>query len=169
MAPALRHRNLPQLLLESREALMGHFRPLLNAEGVTDQQWRILRALLLDGPQEPHQLCARCAISSPSITGVLQRMEEAGWLRRERMAEDARRVKVSLTARSRRLGERLLPAVEARYAQLEAALGVSRLHQVYDDLDALMASLALLSDAAAAGGDDARAARPARRRAPATR
>jgi homoprotocatechuate degradation regulator HpaR len=166
MPPALRHRNLPQLLLESREALMGHFRPLLNAQGVTDQQWRILRTLLLEGPLEPHQLCVRCALSSPSLTGVLQRMEEAGWIRRERMAEDGRRLKVSVTARSRRLGGRLLPAIEARYAQLEAALGVARLQQVYDDLDALMASLGALAapgEAAVPGVAVARAPRAAAR------
>lgn len=46
MTSPLRHRNLPQLLLQSREALMQRFRPMLNELGVTEQQWRILRALL---------------------------------------------------------------------------------------------------------------------------
>ena len=53
---------------------MAQFRPILNENGVTEQQWRIVRALLMHGPLEPRQLCTLCQISSPSIVGVLQRM-----------------------------------------------------------------------------------------------
>src|SRR5215470_20003508 len=109
-APPPRHRNLPQLMLQAREALMAQFRPILNENGLTEQQWRVLRALLLNGPLEPRHLCALCQISSPSITGVLVRMEEAGLVQRERMEDDQRRLKVSVTARSRQLGRRMLPA-----------------------------------------------------------
>ena len=78
MSIASRHRNLPQLMLQAREALMAQFRPILNENGVTEQQWRIVRALLLHGALEPRQLCELCQISSPSIVGVLLRMEEIG-------------------------------------------------------------------------------------------
>lgn len=130
----MRHRNLPRLLLQAREALMAQFRPLLQAEGLTEQQWRILRALLERAPLEPRHLCALCQISSPSITGVLVRMEEAGLVARERMTDDQRRLEVSATARSRQLGRRLMPAIEAQYARLEGQVGVAALQQVYDAL-----------------------------------
>ena len=45
-AAGFRHRNLPLLLLHAREGVIGQFRPILNAHGVTEQQWRIIRALL---------------------------------------------------------------------------------------------------------------------------
>jgi homoprotocatechuate degradation regulator HpaR len=141
MSTALRHRNLPQLMLQAREALMAQFRPILNENGVTEQQWRIIRALLTHGPLEPRQLCDLCQISSPSIVGVLVRMEEAGLVDRERMADDQRRVRVSLTSRSRQLGRRMLPAIEARYARIEEQVGVETLQRVYDVLDALLAPL----------------------------
>lgn len=141
MSIALRHRNLPQLMLQAREALMAQFRPILNENGVTEQQWRIIRALLTHGPLEPRQLCERCQISSPSIVGVLLRMEEAGLVDRERMADDQRRVRVSVTARSRQLGRRMIPAIEARYASIEEKVGVRTLQQAYDVLDALLAPL----------------------------
>lgn len=141
MSIALRHRNLPQLMLQAREALMAQFRPILNENGVTEQQWRIVRALLLKGPLEPRQLCELCQISSPSITGVLLRMEEAGWVKRERMVDDQRRVSVSITARSRQLGKRMIPAIEERYAGIEKMVGVEPLQQAYDVLDALLVSL----------------------------
>ena len=141
MATTLRHRNLPQLLLQSREALMQRFRPMLKEHGVTEQQWRIVRALLEEGELEPRQLCERCLISSPSITGVLMRMEEAGLIERERMEHDQRRVNVTLTARAKKLGKSMTPAIELQYAELEKVVGVEPLQQVYDVLDTLLQQL----------------------------
>jgi homoprotocatechuate degradation regulator HpaR len=141
MTHSLRHRNLPQLLLQSREALMQRFRPTLNAQGVTEQQWRILRQLLCEDGLEPRQLCERCLISSPSITGVLARMEEAGLIHRERMGHDQRRVRVTLTAQAQALGERMTALVEQHYAELETLVGVQALQQVYDVLDTLLQRL----------------------------
>jgi len=136
-----RHRNLPQLMLQAREALMLQFRPILNENGLTEQQWRVLRALLINGPLEPRQLCEACQISSPSITGVLVRMEEAGLVERERMQDDQRRLLVRVTARSRQLGRRMFPAIDAQYARIEEVVGVDALVHVYDVLDALLGAL----------------------------
>ena len=168
MSTTTRHRNLPQLMLQAREALMAQFRPILNDNGVTEQQWRIVRALLMQGPLEPRQLCQLCQISSPSIVGVLQRMEEAGLIERERMAGDQRRVLVSATARSRQLGRRMIPLIEERYAGIEAMVGVEALQQVYDVLDALLSSLGQApADADAADAVDAEPVASARSRGPA--
>lgn len=135
---ALRHRNLPHLLLRAREALMAHFRPLLGEFGLTEQQWRILREVVEQGPLEPRQLCEACSISSPSIVGVLLRMEETGLITRERMAHDQRRLRVSLTPKSRKMAQQLIPLVEQRYQALEASLGMGAMQEVYDMLDALL-------------------------------
>jgi homoprotocatechuate degradation regulator HpaR len=139
MPAPLRHRNLPHLLLRARDTLMAQFRPLLGEYGLTEQQWRILRELLEQGPQEPRQLCDACSISSPSIVGVLQRMEETGLVARERMPHDQRRVLVSTTPKSRQIALALVPRIEARYAALEQTLGVNAMQEVYDTLDALLA------------------------------
>ncbi len=141
MTRPLRHRNLPHLLLQSRETLMRSFRPILQAHGLTEQQWRILRALLEEDALEPRQLCERCLISSPSITGVLLRMEEAGLIVRERMPHDQRRVNVTLTAQAKKLGKQLAPEIEETYAEIEASVGVGQLQNIYDVLDVLLQRL----------------------------
>jgi homoprotocatechuate degradation regulator HpaR len=138
MPAPLRHRNLPHLLLRSRETLMAHFRPVLAEHGLTEQQWRILREVVEQGPLEPRQLCEACSISSPSIVGVLLRMEETGLVLRERMAHDQRRVRVSLTSKSRQMAQMLIPLIEQRYEALENALGLRSMQEVYDALDALL-------------------------------
>ena len=135
------HRNLPLLLLQARERVIARFRPLLNANGLTEQQWRIVRALHETGALEPREIGARVCISSPSLAGVLARMEEQGLVARERMGHDQRRVKVSLTAKSRALARRMAPQVEAVYAGIESRLGAAFTGRLYADLDALCAAL----------------------------
>src|SRR5271170_5854574 len=119
----LRHRNLPLLLLQAREQVITRFRPILNEHGVTEQQWRIVRALIDTGPLEPREIGELCRISSPSLAGVLSRMEELGYIRRKRLDHDQRRVRVSLTPRSRALAARMAPQIEAAYREIEAMMG----------------------------------------------
>lgn len=130
---------------------MAHFRPLLAAHGLTEQQWRILREIVEQGPLEPRQLCEACSISSPSIVGVLARMEETGLVARERMAHDQRRVRVSLTSQSRKAAQKLIPLIEQRYEALEQALGLRSIQEVYDALDALLARTPRADEPAAEG------------------
>ena len=140
-AAPLVHRNLPLLLLQARESVIANFRPILNAHGLTEQQWRILRALVDAGALEPRQIVERCRISSPSLAGVLARMDDLGLVKRERMAGDARRVRVSLTAKSRALAARMAPQIEATYAAIEARIGAEFIGRFYATLDELIALL----------------------------
>jgi len=140
-ATGLRHRNLPLLLLQARESVIAHFRPVLQAHGLTEQQWRIVRLLLEAGPLEPRQIGQLCRISSPSLAGVLARMDEVGLVRRERLPEDQRRVKVSLTARSRALAAAMAPKIEAVYQALEAHIGRDFIDRFYATLGELIGLL----------------------------
>ena len=156
-------RNLPLLLLRSREAVMARFRGALNRHGVTEQQWRVLRALLEESPLEPRQICARCQLLSASAAGVLARMEELGLVQRERMAGDQRRVLVSITPKSRALARRIAPLAEAEYAQIERLLGAPLLTQVYDTRDQL---LLRRGEPAAGEAEDGRSPPPGAANAP---
>lgn len=124
------HRNLPQLLLKARERLMSHFRPIINHFGLTEQQWRILRALDEHGPLEPWALCEMCQILSPSMAGVLARMEDSGLVNRERMPEDQRRVMVRVAPKGDRLLLDMAPLIDEQYQSIEKACGKG----VFDDL-----------------------------------
>ncbi|MBP6900119.1 MAG: homoprotocatechuate degradation operon regulator HpaR [Burkholderiaceae bacterium] len=140
----LRHRNLALLLLQAREGVMARFRPILNAHGVTEQQWRILRALLERGDMEPRQIGQVCRISSPSLAGVLARMDDLGLVQRERLAQDQRRVMVMLTDRSRALAAAMAPEIEAAYAGIEAHIGAAFIDRFYASLDELIGLLGSL-------------------------
>jgi homoprotocatechuate degradation regulator HpaR len=141
-APHTMHRNLPMLLLRARELMMARFRPLLTEQGLTEQQWRIIRALHENGPLEPRQLCALCTISSPSLAGVLARMEDLGHVTKQRFEDDQRRVRVSLTAQSVEIVERMAPLLEAEYQALEEQVGMKVVGDLYVAADALIKALA---------------------------
>ena len=133
----LHHRNLPLLLLQARERVLSHFRPILNANGVTEQQWRIVRALYEVPALEPREIVELCRISSPSMAGVLSRMEELGLVVRRRLPHDQRRVRVSLTARARAMAARMAPKIDATYRGIERTIGADfnvRLQQALDQL-----------------------------------
>ena len=57
-------RSLPMSLLRAREAVMRQFRPSLRNHGLTEQQWRILRALTAVEAIEVTEL-ARQHVSRP--------------------------------------------------------------------------------------------------------
>ena len=137
----LRHRNLPLLLMQARERVICHFRPILNAHGITEQQWRVVRVLLDVPALEPRQIGDLCAISSPSMAGVLERMEQAGYVSRRRVRHDQRRVYVSATEKSRELAARMAPQIEATYRRLERTLGPEFSGRLYDTIDHLLQNL----------------------------
>jgi len=137
----LQHRNLPLLLLQAREHVISHFRPILNANGFTEQQWRIVRVLLEVGSLEPREIGERCRISSPSLAGVLARMQELGFVARRRLQHDKRRVRVSLTPRARALAARMAPEIDATYRRIEELLGSEFSARFQRMLDRLLATL----------------------------
>ena len=102
---------------------MAHFRPLLHAAGVTEQQWRVLRTLSEVGSMEPNQIARSCQILSPSLTRMLAGMEEQGLIKRARSSQDQRRQEISLTSKSNKLIDRMRPQVDAKYEELEARIG----------------------------------------------
>lgn len=127
MAHRFTHRNLPQQLFQARDALMAHFRPILNHYGLTEQQWRILRALDEHAQLEPRELCALCQLLSSSMAGILARMEEIGLVQRIRVETDQRRVLVSLAPKGDALIDEMAPLIELQYQYLEQAVGKNTL------------------------------------------
>lgn len=138
-AAAPPRKNLPLLLLQAREAMMRRFRQVLKRHRLTDQQWRVMRSLAESGPMTSSDIARECCMLGPSLTGVLNRMEAAGWVERARSATDQRRVAIRLSASGRSLVARVMPEVEGVYRELETALGVERLTALSGELEAVMA------------------------------
>ncbi|MBC7471043.1 MAG: homoprotocatechuate degradation operon regulator HpaR [Ramlibacter sp.] len=133
--PSFVHRNLPRLLLQARESVMAHTRPSLREQGLSDQQWRVLRVLGEHGTVETGRVAREAFILGPSLTGVLARMERDGLVRRERDPEDQRRSVVEATARGLKLVEKLSRTIEEHYGWMEKSIGKQKLAELYELLD----------------------------------
>jgi homoprotocatechuate degradation regulator HpaR len=128
-------RSLPMQLMLAREAVMQRFRPHLNAQGLTDQQWRIVRALNEGEGMDIAALGRACCLHTASLSRILPNLEAEGLVSRKANTQDQRRVSVSLTARGRKLFEAVAPQSEAIYAQLAQEIGAQRMEQIYRLLD----------------------------------
>ena len=140
-AGPLAYRNLPMLLLRAREKMMLRFRPILTAHGLTEQQWRVIRALNEHGPLESRHIADLCTISTPSLAGVLSRMETKDWVTKTRFANDQRRVRVALTVRSHKLVSSIADDLQAAYVELESRIGARLLAETYHAVDGLLAGI----------------------------
>lgn len=110
--------SLPLRLLKAREAAMGFFRPLLQEIPLTEQQWRVIRALNEFEELESKQLAEMCCILSPSLTGIINRLEQLGYIKRRKSTEDQRRTLISLTDKAKEMFARMSPRLEARYQEM---------------------------------------------------
>ena len=134
--------SLPMALLSTRELVMSQFRPMLREYGMTEQQWRVIRALVETAEVEVTELAKRSYILSPSLSRILQNLEARGLIIRNAVQSDQRRALISISAKGRQLFDTVAPHSEAHYAKITAAFGEGKLTRLYELLDDLQASLA---------------------------
>jgi homoprotocatechuate degradation regulator HpaR len=134
-------RSLPMSLLRAREAVMRHFRPSLRDHGLTEQQWRILRALASIDAIEVTELARVAFLLGPSLSRILRDLEARHLIERRAAKADLRRGVVSISARGLRLIEAVAPSSEAIYAAITRRYGVRKLAELQDMLHALEGSL----------------------------
>jgi DNA-binding MarR family transcriptional regulator len=88
--------QLQQIAILTRKAA-GH---LGTALGINQTDVAALEHLITDGPLPPTELAARLAVTTAGITQVIDRLERAGHVVRERQLNDKRRVLVCPVADS---------------------------------------------------------------------
>jgi len=149
----IRHftRSLPMSLLRAREAVMRHFRPALRRNGMTEQQWRVLRALMTRPGMEVAELAESTFLLGPSLSRILRDLEALGLIARRLDEADQRRSIISLTPEGEALIETVSPESEAIYAEITRRFGAHRLNE----LQAMLRELeSLLAEGPAISGRD---------------
>jgi DNA-binding MarR family transcriptional regulator len=132
-------RQLCFALYASSLAMTKLYKPLLTPLGLTYPQYLVLLVLWQHGTQTVSALGEALSLDSGTLTPLLKRMEQAGWLARERDRRDERRVLVALTA----AGQALKAQASAIPSTLACATACSleelqtltqRLHQLRQQL-----------------------------------
>jgi homoprotocatechuate degradation regulator HpaR len=120
-------RSLPMALLRAREAVMRHFRPSLRALDLTEQQWRVLRALGAVAEIDATGLARATVLLAPSLTRILRDLEARGLILRRPAPADLRTALLSLSPDGRTLLDEAGQHSEEIYRQITARLGKERL------------------------------------------
>ena len=106
--------DYPQLLLEGQlcfplyaaaRRVVNAYNPLLKPLGLTYTQYLVLLALWESGKEKVGDLCRRLYLDCGTLTPLLKKMEENGWVTRCRCREDERVVYVVLTEKGWALRE----------------------------------------------------------------
>jgi homoprotocatechuate degradation regulator HpaR len=137
-------RSLPMSLLRAREAVMKQFRPSLRRHGVTEQQWRILRALAAVDAIEVSELARVAFLLGPSLSRILRDLEVRQLIERRTAKADLRRGVVSISQKGLKLIELIAPTSEAIYAAITQRYGAQKLAGLQDMLATLENSLTTL-------------------------
>lgn len=126
--------SLPMGLLRARESTMRLFRPLLAEHSVTEQQWRVLRAL--SSAVEPltvGQVAERTYLLGPSLSRIVANLDDRGLIQRS-TGDDQRSSLLALTTDGEATVDAIGPHSEAVYNQIESAFGKRRLSQLLAEL-----------------------------------
>ena len=99
---------------------------LLQPEGMSVEQWRVLNALNEKGGQPMGELAKNVYMNHPALTKMVDRMVSNGLIHRLADAADQRRVLVHLTDRGASLLVRLRRIVDSHQDRVVQSFGASR-------------------------------------------
>jgi homoprotocatechuate degradation regulator HpaR len=141
-------------LLRAREAVMRQFRPSLRRHGITEQQWRVLRALTTVDRIEILALAQATCLLPPSLSRILKDLEERRFVVRRASPNDLRSSFISIAPKGHKLIEQAGVESEAIYAEIAQRFGPQRMAMLYDLLAQLETDLKGLAIADAPSPSD---------------
>lgn len=130
-------RSLPIALLRARERVMGPIRALLSDADLTEQQWRVLRVVQESGDIDPTQISEQACLLLPSLTRILQKLEDKGLIQREKDQMDRRRQIVRIAPAGEQIIDDNLEASLAVIENTRTKMGAERYEALLDLLNEL--------------------------------
>ena len=120
---------------------MSRFRPMLREHGLTEQQWRVIRALADYKEIDAGELAKKSFLLAPSLTRILQFLEKEKIVVRSADSADQRRSRLALTAKGRQIFSAVAPDTERLYKEIESQFGQQRLQSLYELLSEFYSSV----------------------------
>ncbi len=133
-------------LARATQSMIQVMTRFIEEHGLTGAQFGVVRCVGEAGPEGLMltQLSERLMVTCGNITGVMDRLEQAGYIRRERSVEDRRVVMARLTPEGQRVYEQIIPAYRDEVIRLFSGLSLEEQEQLgslaqrlQDELDAI--------------------------------
>lgn len=114
---------LPALLGQAWHMVSSEFHAVVQAQGLSVLEWRVLSTLVGSGPIGIGRLAQKTLSKQPTVTRLLDRMEAQGHVERIPDPSDGRVTLVRVTASGRQLVSGLLTQAEIHEKMVLASLG----------------------------------------------
>ncbi len=140
MDPLALDRQVCFALAAASRSVIGLYRPVLAPLGLTHPQYLVMLALWQSSPRTLSDIAAALYLEPATLSPLLKRLEQSGYLTRARNVDDERALSISLTES----GEALRSQALAVPGTIVERLGVpvAQLERVRDELTALLAASA---------------------------
>ena len=116
---------LGYLLGQANHALYKDFDAQVRARGLSSIEWRVLATLHDGDPLTVSQLAQEVLSKQPTVTKLVQRMADQGWIALHADPTDQRRTLVKATPAGRRLVKPLVEAAREHEARILRSLGAT--------------------------------------------
>jgi DNA-binding MarR family transcriptional regulator len=129
-------------LVRTNDRLQIQFARLFRQYGLTPSQYNVLRILRGEGAPLPIlEIAERTVTVVPGITGLIDRLEAAGLVSRERSSEDRRVIYVALTDKATKLLAKIDRPLVELHERLMGHLSKTELNDLIRLLDKVRAGL----------------------------
>ena len=130
-------------ILRTNDQLQIRLERLFRQFGLTSSQYNVLRILRGEGQSLPiTEIAARTITVVPGMTGVIDRLETAEMVRRDRSAEDRRVIYVEITPKALEVLAKLDKPLMELHAQMVGGLNDTEKRDIVRLMEKLRSSLA---------------------------
>lgn len=133
--------KLGTLLQDATRKLWSRFEQRTASHGLSAAQWRLLGHLLHNGPSTQTALAALLEVEPISVSRLIDRMEQGGWLRREPHPDDRRARIVQATEKARAIAPEARQIANAVYDEALSGLSDSDRHVLQAALHKIIENL----------------------------
>lgn len=141
-APGFVDDYLAYLLARASHLISSEFHAVVEASGLSLMEWRVMASLSGKDALSVGELADIVLAKQPTVTKLVGRMAEAGWVKRIDAPHDKRQSLVSLTPAGRRKVMPLLAQARAHEAQVMADMGTTEVALLKRVLERMIAARA---------------------------
>ncbi|MCO6225192.1 MarR family winged helix-turn-helix transcriptional regulator [Staphylococcus epidermidis] len=103
--------------------------------GITYSQYLVLLTLWEENPQTLNSIGRHLDLSSNTLTPLLKRLEQSGWVKRERQQSDKRQLIITLTDNGQQQQEAVFEAISSCLPQEFDATEYDEMKYVFEELE----------------------------------
>ena len=130
---------LAYLLARASHLISSEFHAMVEASGLSLMEWRVMASLSGKDALSVGELADIVLAKQPTVTKLVGRMEEAGWVKRCDAPHDKRQSLVSLTPAGQRKVKPLLAQARAHEGQVMVDIGLAEVAQLKKVLERMIA------------------------------